>query len=469
MFSRGLGLCRCLRSVVFVGVFSFLASAAHRARAEGDGVISPLSNVPGPVDSTLGSHDSTPSADYVRKPTDPPRFDPNSASAKAARSSAATRPAAPPVPRARPVAKDPLRPRTEVGGIVDDDRLGSTSGPGATSAPAVPPVTARPARRPDTAAPSRSAATFLDPWAEPATAPPVRSSPRPGATSNASDDSFAIPGAAPPRSTRPSPTSNAADDSFVIPGATPPRATTPRLPRDPAAADDSAAIPGALQPRPSTPIRRSPRSYLAAPAQPKPETPPTPEIGPRLETVPPNPESAPPPPSSHQPESVGFRGVESLARPSAELAPEPVRPPIDRALPAESAREEDGTRPERASGPEWAPPPPPSTDEPEAPATRVYSPTRPSATRPPTDEPMPPSTMSQYGPPPRYVPQPQIEEVPPSDRQLAPPPPPRRPEQPQQSDPRFAPPPPARAPLPAAPREGPPAVPDVSPSRWPSR
>src|SRR6185503_4108023 len=65
----------------------------------------PFSNVDGPADST-------PSADYVRKQTEPPRFDPDSAAAKEGRA------------RAPDLAPKPLRPKpkAEVGGIVDVDR-----------------------------------------------------------------------------------------------------------------------------------------------------------------------------------------------------------------------------------------------------------------------------------------------------------------------------------------------------------
>src|SRR5262245_34717157 len=123
MFSRGLGLGKCLRWAVFVGVVFFFAEGAQRARAEGDAAISPLSNATGPVDSTLNSRDSTPSADYVRKQTEPPRFDPSSPAAKAARSAAPPpRPLAIPTPKTTPADRATPRAQPEVGGIVGDDR-----------------------------------------------------------------------------------------------------------------------------------------------------------------------------------------------------------------------------------------------------------------------------------------------------------------------------------------------------------
>jgi DNA-directed RNA polymerase II subunit RPB1 len=222
--------------------------------------------------------------------------------------------------------------------------------------------------------------------------------------------------------------------------------------------------------RPSTPIRRSPRSYLEPRAQSGAVTPPPePAIGSRPEAPATIPGETPSPPQpAHQPESVGLRGVESLARPSAELAPEPVRSPAERAIPSEPMRDDGQPRSEQAGSAEWAPAPPPSADEP-GPATRVYAPaatTRPAATpRPPTDEPLPPSTMSEYGTPPPYDPRPRqrMEAAPPQpNRQFAPPPPGWPDRNAPQSDRQLAP-PPARAPLPAAPREGPPAVPSGSP------
>jgi len=104
MSIRGLGSCTSLRLLIFVSAAVY-ASGTNRARAESDEAISPFSNVGGPADST-------PSADYVRRQTEPPRFDPDSAAAKEGRA------------RAPDLAPKPLRPKpkAEVGGIVDVDR-----------------------------------------------------------------------------------------------------------------------------------------------------------------------------------------------------------------------------------------------------------------------------------------------------------------------------------------------------------
>src|SRR5262245_9331036 len=119
----GRGVGQCLRSAVFVGVaFLVVAAGASRARAEGDGAISPFPSATGPVDSTLNYGESTPSADYVRKQTEPPRFDANSPAAKAARAAAPPpRPVAPPVTKGKPSTTETARHRPEVGGIAGDD------------------------------------------------------------------------------------------------------------------------------------------------------------------------------------------------------------------------------------------------------------------------------------------------------------------------------------------------------------
>ena len=87
MFGHGPGVGKYLRNVIFVGAFvgAALAADAHRARAQSDDSISPFSNTTGPADST-------PSADYVRKQTEPPRFDPNSPAAADARRAEAAKP-----------------------------------------------------------------------------------------------------------------------------------------------------------------------------------------------------------------------------------------------------------------------------------------------------------------------------------------------------------------------------------------
>ncbi len=96
MSKRDSGFGRCLRFLIFVGAaVVVVVSGANRAHAESNELISPLSNITGPVDSS-------PSADYVRRPTDPPRFDADSPAAKAARArAAAAAPAKPVQPKSK--------------------------------------------------------------------------------------------------------------------------------------------------------------------------------------------------------------------------------------------------------------------------------------------------------------------------------------------------------------------------------
>src|SRR4029077_424230 len=67
-----------------------------------------------PSSAVTGSDGSARSSDYVRKPTDPPRFDPSSPAAARARDEAQRHPVAPPEP-SRPVGLDsiPAGPRAQ--------------------------------------------------------------------------------------------------------------------------------------------------------------------------------------------------------------------------------------------------------------------------------------------------------------------------------------------------------------------
>ena len=200
MFSRSLAFRMCLRSAVFV-VAAVCTFATNRAHAQSGDSISPLSNVAGPGDSA-------PSADYVRKGTEPPRFDPNSPEAQAARAKAAASPPPKPAPAtadwpatSRPTTSRPATSRPTTHGprhrlahdstardiTAHDGRLArdiaaATTGPARTRpAPTAagttrsrPPaegggivdVAPNDARTPSTAepAPARSAATVIDSW-----------------------------------------------------------------------------------------------------------------------------------------------------------------------------------------------------------------------------------------------------------------------------------------------------------------
>src|SRR5438477_12880021 len=92
MFEHGSGFRRCLGWAVFFAGFVAAAVSARRALAQPDNSISSLSADGGPADSTS-------SADYVRRQTEPPRFDPNSPAARAARAKAPPPRETAPVPR----------------------------------------------------------------------------------------------------------------------------------------------------------------------------------------------------------------------------------------------------------------------------------------------------------------------------------------------------------------------------------
>src|SRR5206468_2392777 len=103
------GFRRCLGcAIFFAGVVA--APSARRALAQADNSISSLSTNSGPGDST-------PAADYVRRQTEPPRFDPNSPAAQAERAKA------PPPPKA-------ARPPSSPGSGSQPARESSTNGKG---------------------------------------------------------------------------------------------------------------------------------------------------------------------------------------------------------------------------------------------------------------------------------------------------------------------------------------------------
>ena len=119
MCNRVFGFHVGLRSGIFAGAI-LVAVGVTPVHAQSGDPISPPAN-------TAGATDSTPSPDHVRKPTEPPPFDPNRSAARAARVKA--KPPAAPAPES-----DAVQPPAPV---------------------------------------SRSTARqrWIDPWAEPATAP----------------------------------------------------------------------------------------------------------------------------------------------------------------------------------------------------------------------------------------------------------------------------------------------------------
>jgi hypothetical protein len=134
-----------IRSGIFAGAI-LVAVGVTPVHAQSGERISPPAN-------TVGPADSTPSSDYVRKPTEPPPFDPNKPAARAARVKA-TPPAAP-APRS-----DAAPPTAPARSVPPAARPATTIDPWAE--PATPPA---PVSRPT--APQR----WIDPFSEPATAP----------------------------------------------------------------------------------------------------------------------------------------------------------------------------------------------------------------------------------------------------------------------------------------------------------
>ena len=151
MCNRVFGLQAGLRWGIFAGAV-LVAVGVTPAHAQSGGGISPPATV---------QSDSTPSSDHVRKPTEPPPFDPNRPAARAARAKAAATPPAAPAPRsdaAQPEA--PTRSAPAPAPRTTDSTPHATSPrPAASTIPSAE------------AAPPRRAATFVDPWAEPATPP----------------------------------------------------------------------------------------------------------------------------------------------------------------------------------------------------------------------------------------------------------------------------------------------------------
>jgi translation initiation factor IF-2 len=159
-----------VRSGIFAGAVLVVVGGTPVHAQSGD-PISPPANAAGPGDST-------PSSDHVRKPTEPPPFDPNRPAARAARAKAP-----PPATSPRPEA-----PATPSAGAPQPRRPATTIDPWAEPATAPAPAS-RPSARQHS----------VDPWAEPATAPtPV---PRPTARPRAIDPS-AQPAAAPASASR---------------------------------------------------------------------------------------------------------------------------------------------------------------------------------------------------------------------------------------------------------------------------
>lgn len=151
MCNRVFGLHVGLRSGIFAGAI-LVAVGVTPVHAQSGDPISPPAN-------TVGPADSTPSPDHVRKPTEPPPFDPNRPAARAARVKA--KPPAAPAPES-----DAVQPKAPTPSVPSAAPRTAESTPYATSSrPAAPNTPSAGATQP------RRPATAVDPWAEPATAP----------------------------------------------------------------------------------------------------------------------------------------------------------------------------------------------------------------------------------------------------------------------------------------------------------
>jgi hypothetical protein len=153
MCNRVFGLQAGLRWGICAGAV-LVAVGVTPAHAQSAGGISPPAN-------TAGQADSTPSPDHIRKPTEPPPFDPNKPAARAARAKAAATPPAAPAPRSD--AAQPEAPTRSAPSAAT--RTTESTSPTTSPRPAAPSAPSAAAAQP------RRAATFVDPWAEPATPP----------------------------------------------------------------------------------------------------------------------------------------------------------------------------------------------------------------------------------------------------------------------------------------------------------
>src|SRR5204863_8019310 len=117
-----------------------------------------------PPTNTVSPGDSTPSADHVRKLTEPPPFDSSRPVARAAR----VKTTPPPVPAP---GSDAAQPEAPTRSVPSAARTAESTPHPTSPRPAAPnPPSAR-------AAQPRPPATTLDPWAEPVTAPAPASRP----------------------------------------------------------------------------------------------------------------------------------------------------------------------------------------------------------------------------------------------------------------------------------------------------
>ena len=161
MSNRIFGIHVGLRAGIFAGAI-LVAVGVTPVHAQSGDPISPPAN-------TVGPADSTPSPDHVRKPTEPPAFDPNRPAARAARAKAAATPPAAPAPRSDEA--QPKAPTRSVPSAAPRTTETTESTPHATSPrPAAPTTPSAGATQP------RRAATAVDPWAEPATTAPAPAS-----------------------------------------------------------------------------------------------------------------------------------------------------------------------------------------------------------------------------------------------------------------------------------------------------
>jgi hypothetical protein len=151
MCNRIFGLHVGLQSGIFAGAI-LVAVGVTPVHAQSGDPISPPAN-------TVGPAGSTPSPDHVRKPTEPPPFDPNRPAARAARVKA-------PPPAAPAPGSDAAQPKAPTRSVPSAAPRTAESTPHATSPrPATPTTPSAGAAQP------RRPATAVDPWAEPATTP----------------------------------------------------------------------------------------------------------------------------------------------------------------------------------------------------------------------------------------------------------------------------------------------------------
>jgi len=263
---------KCLRYAVYITALCVLSAGSARAQGES---ASPLPSVSAPPDSSQSvDYVRTHSADYVRKPTDPPPFNPNSQAAEIARATASQE-------KARPKPK-PVRDDAVVQPQMTKPKIETEFEPGMeTSArpPARParrePTIATPATEPRRADPGPAPADprpAIDPRPAPDSQPASQGADRPAATSlswPSGEGTDPAPAAAAPDAPGVAPTERWTDPWGDQPAAPGPRPTTGSA--DPWA-DPPVAAP---RPRPEAPTGDAPMpSQLDTPPETDPPGPP---------------------------------------------------------------------------------------------------------------------------------------------------------------------------------------------------